>query len=69
MYCIFLKLQTCFKKTNIFGGDCKYCCFEQIVALSPLSGETTFSLELAFPQDSKLHQTATENASWVFIKR
>lgn len=57
MYCVFLKLQTCFKKTNIIGVTINIVALNKIsdlaatvvsVVLSPLNDETTFSLELAF---------------------
>lgn len=54
MYCVFLKLQACFKETNIIGVTINIVALNKIsdlaatVALNPLRDETTFSLELAF---------------------
>lgn len=53
LYCVFLKLQTCFKKTNI-GVTVNIVALYKIsdlvvsVALNPLSDERTCSLEWAF---------------------
>lgn len=53
MYCVFLKLQTCFKKTNTIAVAINIVALNKIsslaatAALSPLSDETTFSLDLA----------------------